>query len=692
MKIISLKLNHFGKFHQSEFELKDGINIIRGDNEAGKSTIHAFIGGMLFGLERLRGRAGKDDRYTRYQPWDTPGAYQGSMDFEHNGRSYRLSRVFYQKEKKCTLTELDTGRNIPLADDRITSLIPELTESVYRNTISIEQLHARTDAELADNVRNYIANMTLSKSEEVDVKRAVVALTDKKKKFEQQFAAADIDTLELKLEECREREQEADKLAGRRNELEEALKQVQTKQEKLINSAEYQSIKEAEQYPVFREKYSRFKALSEQHREALKQLEELKEPERYEEIDKDIDICEQKIKQLEELQRNRLAIENEQDLSAEQVKHRPIGNVPFILLAIGVVACIACNNRFVPGIIIGIIIALVGIGLGFRDYLKYREQLKTDEAARQAYRDKRREAAEAEEAFIHSNGTSEELRRKSAELTVLKTTISTTEHRRSSLQKDIREYSKGLEDIANEITVYGSSFVPGSSDVIPDDEYMERLRTETAACIGIVRGKSDSLTAEADNIKRELDRITWELSGYAENEDRLLSLTEQKTEIDGIRQEVKDELAAISLAIDTINELSADIHDSFGRELNKTISASTEKITNGSHKELFVDEQLNTTITAGVAAVSLERFSAGTIDQIYLALRLAVADMFFSNHNIPLIFDDTFAFYDDTRLEAAIQYLSEQQPEQIIIFSCHDREANILRKKGIPYNEIRLGC
>ena len=52
--IRELQLYHFGKFHQMTLPLQPGINIIYGENEAGKSTIHRFIKAMLFGVTRLR--------------------------------------------------------------------------------------------------------------------------------------------------------------------------------------------------------------------------------------------------------------------------------------------------------------------------------------------------------------------------------------------------------------------------------------------------------------------------------------------------------------------------------------------------------------------------------------------------------------------------------------------------------------
>lgn len=60
MKLRELKLKNFGKFHDKSIQLQDGINVICGENESGKTTIHTFIKAMLFGLER-----GRDGRRRR---------------------------------------------------------------------------------------------------------------------------------------------------------------------------------------------------------------------------------------------------------------------------------------------------------------------------------------------------------------------------------------------------------------------------------------------------------------------------------------------------------------------------------------------------------------------------------------------------------------------------------------------------
>ena len=101
-----LKLNNFGKFNKRELNLSEGINIIYGDNEAGKSTLHSFIRAMFFGVARLRGRAAANDVYSQYEPWENPGFYEGSMEFLTRGHKYRVDRVFQKNVKNVTLTDI----------------------------------------------------------------------------------------------------------------------------------------------------------------------------------------------------------------------------------------------------------------------------------------------------------------------------------------------------------------------------------------------------------------------------------------------------------------------------------------------------------------------------------------------------------------------------------------------------------
>ena len=78
----------------------------------------------------------------------------------------------------------------------------------------------------------------------------------------------------------------------------------------------------------------------------------------------------------------------------------------------------------------------------------------------------------------------------------------------------------------------------------------------------------------------------------------------------------------------------------------------------------------------------------GTIDQMYLGFRLAIADKY---HKIPLIFDEAFVFCDDTRLSNILKTLSEiAEDRQIIILSCSRREKSILEELKVEFNYLEI--
>lgn len=70
MKLLETIIKNFGKFSGKSWEFTEGINVIYGENESGKTTLYTFIKSMLFGLERGRGRASLNDEFSQYEPWE----------------------------------------------------------------------------------------------------------------------------------------------------------------------------------------------------------------------------------------------------------------------------------------------------------------------------------------------------------------------------------------------------------------------------------------------------------------------------------------------------------------------------------------------------------------------------------------------------------------------------------------------
>ena len=186
MKIVELHLKHFGKFEDKRFRFRPGINIICGGNEAGKSTIYAFIRAMLFGIARGRGQSRTLDEYALRQPWDNGAYFAGSLWLEQDDKIYRIDRNFYQSDKDVKVICETDGRDIT---DRFLNgewMPGHVPEEVFADTVFIPQTGAQTGAALAEQLRTLLVNRRESGDETVDVNAAIEHLRRKRRELERE--------------------------------------------------------------------------------------------------------------------------------------------------------------------------------------------------------------------------------------------------------------------------------------------------------------------------------------------------------------------------------------------------------------------------------------------------------------------------------------------------------------------------
>ena len=185
MKIDKIMIRNFGKIHDKSLELGDGINVLYGENESGKTTIHTFLKGMFFGISRSRGRAAKKDVYSTYEPWENPAEYGGTMWFSQGKHAYRLTRNFEQNHQRFELVEEDGGRTWD-DPEALTELLGEVSEAVYDNTVSVGQLKSVTGTDLVHELKNYIASYEGTGDTSLDLGRASQMLKMSRKGFQVQ--------------------------------------------------------------------------------------------------------------------------------------------------------------------------------------------------------------------------------------------------------------------------------------------------------------------------------------------------------------------------------------------------------------------------------------------------------------------------------------------------------------------------
>ena len=157
-------------------------------------------------------------------------------------------------------------------------------------------------------------------------------------------------------------------------------------------------------------------------------------------------------------------------------------------------------------------------------------------------------------------------------------------------------------------------------------------------------------------------------------------------------EKLQEKREAILEAKERIRQIAGEIRKSFAFHLNEDCGKTLSEITGGRYDSLWIDEQLHIYVNAKEGFFPLEQASTGTIDQLYLALRLSMALLLQRENRdlLPLLFDDSFAMYDEKRLAASIGYLKKAYPAQILLFTCHHREEKILKELGIPFEQAEL--
>ncbi len=185
MEIEKLYIRSFGKIHDLTLELSGGLNVFYGKNESGKTTFYHFLKGMIYGQGRKRGKGAGHDDYSRYEPWDSPSDYGGTLWFGQNQLHYRLTRNFYRESPSAELLCSSTGERIDAG--ALEELLGNVSEAVYENTVSIGQLKSVTGPDLTRELTNYMAACQGAADSRINVEKAIQFLKMNRKGLQEQI-------------------------------------------------------------------------------------------------------------------------------------------------------------------------------------------------------------------------------------------------------------------------------------------------------------------------------------------------------------------------------------------------------------------------------------------------------------------------------------------------------------------------
>lgn len=708
MKILKLNISNFGLLHNKRIELSEGLNLIYGENESGKSTIHSFIKGMLFGIDKSRGRPTFNDMYDKYQPWKTPGSYDGSLEFEVDKKSYHIYRNFEKNNKEMIVTNVDTGRKLELSQAEFQELLGGITKAAYDGTISIEQLKAKTDDDLVYELQNHITNLSMTKSEEIDVKKALDDLLEKRKEYDIKGLDEEIEELERKIKDGNQREEILEVKSSQLSKLVEQEEKLIKEKNELVKN-DYYSINELNglfiKFPVIKTKYGYYLDRQDQIEElkykivsTQKTLEinEEKNNEDVRSLRKSIESIEGYKEEYNQIDKERIKIKNSQEEAHRKNRRRNL-NVMAPFLVIGLIIALMNYNKNDFFFYMGVFTALTGIVmflvLQLYEYKNKKDYQLENNKINQTLEVKKKNIIK--ELETHKVQVESELRNKYEDSLMQQATI-------SQLKKELKENQDKhtlLEEKAKQLEQEILGYLKNFNYIYREDQKPRGKLSDEV--IGIldeyitdenmkINHYEKIIKPELSDLKTKKEKLKWEIEVLEENEEELLENKGRYEELLVKKELYKAEIQSINLAIKTIKDLSIDIHDSFGRELNTLVSKLIKDITKGKYQELNVNEKLKIKTEIDDKYQHLERLSTGTIDQFYFSLRLAIADLIYKKGKVPILLDDSFVNYDDQRLRSTLEMLSGEGDRQILLFTCQKREKEILDGLGFDYNYIKL--
>ncbi|MGP1608451.1 MAG: ATP-binding protein [Clostridium sp.] len=653
MKIENLKINNYGKIENRDIKLKKGINIIKGDNEAGKSTILSFINSMLHGIDKTK--KGGISEYDKFLPWVSSN-YSGSMEYTlDNGTKYYIYRDFKKKnpvvldENKNDISkEYILGRkNIDIIEAQI-----GIDKNTFQNTcISYQKLVVLDDSSKKEMVQK-MTNLVSTGEENVSYSNIMKSLNNRQlvEIGTQRTKKRPINELEEKIERL---EKEKQSIYGIKNKREESEQKREIAQKEFSRIGYLKEIiNELKEYYLTQE------TLRTVHKEKKKKI-SVKKDEIYEK---------------KSLRKDTITKTN---IFASMKKQSIIQTTIAILFAL--IIYVFLDNTFNIGIITEIHNSVKNALKSNYTYLLNDSVFKIIIASSIVIIN----CLILLIIYLFKNGKE---KRRIAKLSEENRSI---EKEINILRKDIiqeeKELEKELRTLDEKTEQFKEMILSKYRGIIEREELDQLLLKEF-----------DEIVVELKKIEKRYEESMYRLSQLNAERNvvetsayRLTDIIEELTSLQEEKQKLLTYNEAFEAAKEILTQSYEELKNNVGPEFAKRLSYIAGKITNGKYTNISINDNYEIKVKAEHGEyVNLEVLSTGTIEQINVALRIALLETM-SKEMLPIILDEAFAFYDDERLENFIRFLYEEYTDrQIIIFTCSEREKQIITKLDLDVNYI----
>lgn len=759
MIIEKVNIKSFGMITDMSLDFSSDINVIVGHNEAGKSTLAAFIKYMLYGFGNTAVGDGPDERAKRIN-WDS-GTAGGSMTILVGGKRYLINRTTERVEngtqratyrEDCSITDLETGSpafgKVPAGE-----VFFGVDKELFENTAFIGQIGDSSINE--GSVKESIENILFSGSERINNQRAaqkvavkmetllhkgntggaIYELMRRSEQLEERFKAADEDNKQIlakeaRLHEIKTQRKEAAELSEKLRDLDLCYRNVVIIQSfDELHELEKRSDEKAEEYNAYvaantraeyvptsnylteiavarrgvddtyrtlvdaQDRYSREKSASGITRETEAAI-ELSDSHGGEET----------------------VVSKANDLNKRRIRNISL-SVLLVLAALAVavyeIVATGAFANLLPRILFGIVGLTALGGAGYFTYL---------------FLGDRKELIALESGF--STETLKDLLDKldiiAEEREKRDKMIRDTEDARLMLEKAKADYQHAKDELLSVILRWGeepptsnlNEFLDGLEERVRVFLEGERAILEVKNELDIsVRELRRSLADKSEiDIRAQVSPLKRKVLSEIDHDSILQGIEECREKIsvfDALAGEVEDELAVLKLRATDPAELYAKMQENDARieelrtqhkscyaalcaiqcasdnlreeispRLGEYSTALMEIMTDKKYSDLDVTDGLKVSFTtASGDKKSVDFLSGGTRDLTYIALRMALIDMLYTEKP-PTLFDESFAHQDNARARSMMRAIKElaDEGQQSFIFTCREREAALAKE------------
>ena len=599
MKIKNIKVNAYGNIENKDINLEEGINIIHGANESGKSTLLNYIISIFYGISRNKDGKVLSD-YEKYKPWNS-NEFSGRISYKlENGEKYEIFRDFNKKNPKIYNDKLEDISDRFETDKKDGSkfFIEQMgiDKQMYLSTVVSTQEEVRLDEKNQNMLIQKIANLAGTGEDNVSYKKALIKLQEKIRDEigTNKTSQKPINIIEKEIVEINNKIVETEKYRNRKYEIDAEKEQILSELKKLEQQKqilqELQNSMKSEE-----ETKNRLEIREKNRKDNIAKINELTnqkntinaESERVQSAKNHLqDIIKGHKENIEKLNSEIEKIANEKEETQEKEKPSISFIVITVVLAIALICSIILIKNYIVSGILGVAIIANIVFYVINKNKQKVNKAKLREKINQEKQYKREKLENQKQQIIANvNTTEKELEKQeeeekqvNSELSMLKGQIILLEKNNEKITEEIEQDNKAIKEESNKnkqqiIEKYKDKNI---NDLLYINDYQNYI-SKIEETINNNRIRIKGLEIEYNTIVPQLDEMV---------------VLEEKREADKEKlAELREKESIINIAIENLMDAYEEMKTTITPKFTKNLSESIQKISSNKYNKVTINDE-----------------------------------------------------------------------------------------------------